>query len=199
MVGLLVLGVIVGWVALWLYVFKKARNRGERVVAVVAAIAIPFWDLPFGYLHFRTSCSTEGGLRVLGKISPQSAICTEKSFGDAPQFLMEKGFNVVEFRAPEKTIRYKRTTAGQIEASTVSTLLSQYCLGIEQDQKPEWNTYRRDLIVREMESKTIVARFTSFDWQGTWLKPKSMPSKGAQCFPLKGDELIALVRGGTSK
>ena len=198
MVSLLILAVVGGWVALWVYVFRHAPNRGVRIGAVLVAVLVPFWDLPIGYMHFQSECKSEGGLRILGSINAQRAVCTEASFGDAPQWLMKGGFDVVEFRSGEKTIRYTRGN-GEIHASSVGSLVSRYCMAIKQDGRPEWNTYRRDLIVRDVEAETVVAQFTSFNWRGSWLIPTGTPNEGTRCHEFKGDELIPLIRDGISK
>ena len=197
MVGLATLALIVAYVAVCWLIVKQFRSGLRRVLAGIVAIAIPFWDLPFGYLNFKEHCSRDGGLHVVQKIAPQRAICTEPSFRNSPQILLRKGFEVVEFRDKQKTVRYQNSTAGGLEASTVPTLVSAYCLSVGKNVPVKWNTVQRDVVARDVASGAVVARYTAFSWHGGWWKPATMPSEGERCFEASGDELLTVLRTGS--
>ena len=50
-VGLATLAIVVVYVTVWWFALKKASGWLKAVV-ILAALAIPFWDLPYGYSNF---------------------------------------------------------------------------------------------------------------------------------------------------
>jgi len=199
MVGLAVLAVIAGYIAFWWFVYTKARNRGEKIAAIVVALLIPFWDLPFGYFHFQRLCNQDGGLRVSERITPQSAICID-GLGYSPNVLIQDGFQTVEYRNGKGARRHQSRPDGVIESTDVSNLISKYCVSVTYGERFPWNIFRRDLQAIDTSSGKVAARYTTFAWTGSWWKPSGMPGGvAAECFPLKGDELFPLIRSGPIK
>lgn len=176
MVSLLILGIAVGWIALWFYVFKYAPNRGVRVGAVLVALLIPFWDLPIGYFQFQRLCQTEGGVHIYERITPQEKVYFDSVPSDEPEKLLRQGFKVIELRrADGKGVLRQQLHEGKIVSSTVSSPESLVAVSIIPNEKLAWNIYRYEHVARSISSNKILVRHTGFTWRGGWLEDSFAP------------------------
>src|SRR5713101_5452421 len=112
MIGLTVLAVIAIYIGVFAYIVVHARNRAEKIAAIVVALAIPFWDLPFGYFNFYRHCSQEGGLHVSNDLPALNAILIDPSVGYRPEDVLRFGFKAVEYANRGETIRYTADGGG---------------------------------------------------------------------------------------
>src|SRR5439155_16090899 len=129
--GLIIFGVIAGYVTLWYYVVKAARNRTQRIVAVLVAVLIPFWDLPIGYFEYQRYCSSEGGIRVYERVPPQDKIYFESTPSSFPEDMLKQGFKVVEIlRVDRKGIVRQEIQQGTIVSRTVTSPESMVAVSI---------------------------------------------------------------------
>lgn len=199
MESLLILGVAVGWVALWLYIFKHAPNRAARVGAVLAAVLIPFWDLPIGYFEYHRHCATDGGLRVYESIKPQDKVYFETLPTDFPEQLLKQGFKVVEIRRFDgKGVERHEIEQGKVVFRTVMSPESVVAVSRLTPERLDWNIYREGFVAHSLRGTKALATYTTFSWHGGWLKEETDLFRGSlNCFRNKTNPLINLLRQGT--
>ena len=167
MIGLLVLGGVAAYVALWWFVISKARNRSERISAIVIALLIPFWDLPISYLKFIKLCSEEGGIHINKDFRPTNSILIAEGTGYRPENVLKLGFTTAEFVFREQIVRYSDDGKGIVKSShtTPNSALKFQFLG--QRMLP-WRLTRTDYVVTRVDDGQVVARQTDFGWLGMW-------------------------------
>lgn len=200
MIGLLIFGVAAGYVALWYYVFKTARNRGERVAAVLVAVLIPFWDLPIGYFEFQRHCRAEGGVHVYDRIPAQVMLYFESAPLSSVNELLKQGFSVVEISLPDgKGLVRHELEQGRIISRIVESPESPIAISITRNEKLSWNIYRDQHVARSINPSKLVATYSWFSWRGGWLQKSTWPwFRGSfDCFLERNDPLIALLRHGS--
>ena len=197
-VSLLILGVVVGWVVLWVYVFKHAPNRGVRVGAVLVAVLVPFWDLPIGYFNFQLKCHEFGGLRIEAKHPPVRAILVEDEVGYKPEQLIRYGFSTVEFGERPHVLRYTAIQNSLVK-STHEDLLSTVKIHVVRNQILDWNLVRRDLLISRINDARVIARHTDFHWLGLWWQREASPTlgDGGRCFASNETAVLTRVAAGT--
>ena len=166
MIGLLVLGGAAAYVGIFWFVISKARNRGERISAVVIAFLIPFWDLPIGLINYYQHCKNESGNRIeKGFAVPDSILFYDTSY--KPREMMKLGFQVVEYATRDKVTRYTKDGEGMLESFHKSPI-SQISYRYGGWTPLSWNLDRSDyVVVRASDGKTV-ARQSDFSWRGTW-------------------------------
>ena len=198
MVSLLILAVVVGWVALWVYVFKHAPNRGVRVGAVFAAVLIPFWDLPIGYFQFHRYCSTEGGIQIYERISPQDKVYFDLLPSDEPEKLLRRGLKVIELRrADGKGVLRQHLEEGKLVSHTVPAPESPVAISITPNVRLEWNIYRHEHVARLIASNKVLIRHTGFTWHGGWLKESfALSRERLSCSSPTSDLLTPILQRG---
>jgi hypothetical protein len=199
MVGLLVLIFLVGYVAFWFYLIRRARNRLEKVAAISIALLIPFWDLPIGYGNYRMHCERDGGLHVFEKFAPSDSIFID-GLGCAPQQLAKAGFRLIECQADSrsKVIAFTATKKG-IETSENLGTSSKYKLSSISNQPAGWNVMRSDVVLARIGDNKILAKHSEFQWRGLWWQIELAPLAGAgpQCHTRGDQTLWRLALKGT--
>lgn len=198
MVSLLILAVAVGWVALWVYVFKHAPNRGVRVGAVLVAVLIPFWDLPIGYFEYQRHCGAEGGLRIHESIAPQDKVYFDSLAPDSAQELLKQGFKVVEMRRLDgKGIVRHEMQKGSLVSVTVVRPESMVAVSRMTTSRLDWNIYREGFVAHSLGPKKLLATYTTFSWHGGWLEESLDGRRSLDCFRNRTNPLITLLHRGT--
>ena len=200
MVSLLILAVVVGWVALWVYVFKHAPNRSVRIGAVLVAVLIPFWDLPIGYFNLQRHCSTEGGMRTYERIAPQDKVYFKSVPGNSVNELLKQDFKVVEILRPDgKDIAQHEIQGGQITSRTVKNPTSSIAISITRNEKLAWNIYRDQELAHSLATNKLLAEFTRFSWHGGWLQEATWPlvRGSVDCFFQRTDPLVTVLQHGS--
>jgi hypothetical protein len=68
MIGLVIVGCFLAWfaIAIWMgfSVFKSTQKRWKQVVTSLFMLWLPFWDVIPGYLAYRNTVDTMGGVRI---------------------------------------------------------------------------------------------------------------------------------------
>ena len=200
MVSLLILAVVGGWVALWVYVFRHAPNRGVRIGAVLVAVLVPFWDLPIGYFEYQRHCSSEGGVRVYEPIPPQDKIYFESTPSSLTTDMLKQGFKVVEIlRIDRQGIMRQEMQDGTVRSRTVTSPESTIVISIARNESLPWNIYRDRHVARSISNNKVIASYTAFFWNGGWLEKSEI----GPLFPPRlrcstgHDPLVALLRQGS--
>ncbi len=178
MIGLTVLAVIAIYIGVFAYIVVHARNRAEKIAAIVVALAIPFWDLPFGYFNFYHHCSQDGGLHISKDLPALNAILIDPSVGYRPEDVLRFGFKTVEYANSSETIRYTADASGlskSIHSAPISPIKIQY----SGNQMLPWNLIRSDYIVSRVDNGQVIARQTDFKWRGLWWQVSAAPLLGS--------------------
>ena len=192
MIGLLVLGAAAMYVALWWFVISKARNRGERISAVVVALLIPFWDLPIGYINFYKHCSQEGGIYIDKEFRAPDAILIGESSAYRPDTVLKLGIKTVEFKDREDIIRFT-LDANKVARSIHTTPISALKIENSGHKLLPWNLVRTEQIVTRLKDGKVVAKQTDFSWRGMWWEVSTRVHviSPAQCSGVREKSLLA--------
>jgi hypothetical protein len=195
MAGLIVIGVVVAYVAIFWFVIAKARNRGERISAIVIALLIPFWDLPIGYLNFYQHCSQEGGIYIDKEFRAPDSILIGESSAYRPDTVLKLGFKTVEFKDREDIIRF---TAGvdKVAKSIHTTPISLLKIEYSGHKLLPWNLVRTEQIVTRLKDGKVVAKQTDFSWRGMWWEVSTRVHviSPTQCYGVREKSLLASLR-----
>jgi hypothetical protein len=159
------------------------RSWPLRAVFVAIAVGILFWEVPFGYYHFRRSCGTELELQVFEQIQPQRIVCADYPGSELAPFLLKYGFEFVEQRDRNKVIRRLNGSMEKTSSAVVDALESKYCVTYEQNIPMPWRMLRTDYLIVESRDRRVVARQSSFYWSGTYWQQANRPmlGRGGQC------------------
>jgi len=167
MAGLLLLAVFIGYIVVWTFLFKFARNRLGKIGAVCLGLLIPFWDIPIGLPIFALNCSKEAGTRIeAGYRLPSQSILVDKTAGFTPREMLRFGFNVIEYESGGQIVRYTADSTGLTKsshptpASSIRVELSKQTLPL--------NMTRDDYLVKDIRRGNVVGRQTDFYWRTPW-------------------------------
>src|SRR6185436_2239817 len=86
------------WAIIAAVIARFIPNWPGRIVFLVLAVGLPFWELPYGYYNFQKLCREEGALRIFEPIAPQEAVCVDYPFETVTSEMLKKGFASVEAR-----------------------------------------------------------------------------------------------------
>ena len=198
--ALVLLAAAVAYIAFWFFIARLLPNWWARCFAVLVALAIPFGDIPIGYLRFSNACAADGGLRVLEQFPPQSSLYLGAETGYTPQDLFRRGFAVAEFLRMDGRIDvYARDTKETRFPTRTNEAKSKILLAIDRNQHIGWGITRHDRSARLHPAGRTVARFTRFRWAGGWLREFAAPALGfgGECFSDPTDPLLTLLAAGT--
>jgi hypothetical protein len=201
MMGLAVLAGIAIYLGVFWLLVRALKTKRAKGAAILIALAIPFWDLPFGYYSFRDHCETEGGLQVLNKVQPQ-----KKAFFDSlPPYpikdLLTHGFTVVEAKdsGGNGISRYQLRADGGVEIRAVAQPESNVVVSVRRGQRLPWNIVRDDRFLRAPVEGKELARYSEFTWRGGWVQVVMSPllGQGPSCTAGPTDPIVRLIlRGG---
>jgi hypothetical protein len=198
-VGLTILAVVAVYIGIvWALVRFALKNNWARAAVVVAALGIPFWDLPIGYYEFQRLCSAEGGLRILKPVAPQERVFFDSMPSQSAEDLLAKGFKVVEIaRADGKGIA-RHEFLGGIVTKNVAEPESAVRVTIRRNQLLSWNILRDDRIAQFRVNGELLARHSTFTWHGGWLKALASPTGFAlHCFVSRDDQIVEWLANGS--
>jgi hypothetical protein len=199
MVGLLFLGGVVGYVAFWFFIVKRARNRLEKFAAISLALLIPFWELPIGYANYRLHCSRDGGLRIFDRVSGSDSIFVE-GLGCSPQQLIRAGFRTIECKSQTSSdvLAFTADNRG-IERSNRTKATSQLQISSVMNQPVGWNVYRRDVRLALTNDKKLLAQHAEFYWNGLWWQVALFPNGGSvsHCHAGEDDQIWRIALKGS--
>jgi hypothetical protein len=188
---LAVVGIYVGVVG-WLVTSVVKSNWG-RVAVVMTALAIPFWDWPYGYYNFRHTCDREGGLRLYEKFEPTTHVFFD--YPIHPESVIRHGFQTVEYRSGSEVRRY---SAGERTTSIHKSPVSLIKLSVIPNQEAKANLIRRDYIATRISDSRLLAKYSDFRWEGLWWQRAIAPllGDGGRChFPNEQPLLSVMAHG----
>ena len=177
MVGLAFLAFIAAYVVLWWFVVQKARNRGEKVAAILIAVLIPFWDLPIGYYNFQAHCREDGGVHYIEKIAPQKSLYFATITAVRPDALLKSGFDAVEFAKPNGAgiLRFSSGAGGKIQSEEIQKPSSPLRVSAKFNEEFPWNLFRHEQVLEDRESGRPLARAREYVWLGGWIQRRTAP------------------------
>jgi hypothetical protein len=174
-IGLLVFGLLFAYVALFYYLTKILPSRAQKIAAIVVGVAIPFWDLPIGYLSYRLQCHEHGGLQVFADSRGTDSILFDPGVGYRPEYLAKKyGFKKIEYRSSSRVEAYTITEHG-IEKSSEANPTSAHKIAYTGNQVSGWSVSRGDWTLSRTDTGKVIARHSEFAWNGMWWQ-KAIPS-----------------------
>jgi hypothetical protein len=168
MTGLIVLGLIAAYVVLTVYVVRKGRTRGQKIIFSVVAALVPFWDWPIGYLSLHTHCRTDGGIAKFANTTDGKSVYFTYYPG-RPEQLLRAGLEAVEYPGFKGNVRrFVRDPAGRIIESELSKPSSRLRMRAALQEKLPWNIYRQEQILEETSGR-LIARARAYSWLGGWI------------------------------
>lgn len=202
MIGLAVLAGVAIYIGVWWFLISALKHRWAKAAAILIALAIPFWDLPFGYASFAGHCHEEGGLRQLGRVAANDGVLFSYNTGVKAEYLIGLGAHFVEYsRVDGSVIRFSRSASGSIEGVKVSKPSSSVRLQARFNVKLPWNVFKNEVVLSDVQTDRPLARATSFYWIGGWVQRVSMPLLVARenCSAQSLDQIVALAVTGSPK
>jgi len=204
MLSLIILVVAGIYVGLWYLLIRALPNRWAKAAVAVLAVYLPFWDVPYGYYNFQKLCADEGGLRVLGKVSPQSSVFLDSSSLRTEQErdkMLGRGFRFIEMQFHDgSSISYSKSSGGPNQSVRVSSPVSIYGIRTEMNKRLPWGIVRHDQVLYVRASNQVVAHNSQFAWR-IWLRDKVLALPGGQIHcqdQFRTDRLEGLILAGTS-
>ena len=204
MVAFAILGVVALYFGLCFFVVRALPTIWARWVAVLVAIYLPFWDVPFGYYAFGSYCIAGAGLRKYSEIEPQTTIYLEGvavATREETQQLLKEGFRVVELRpsgsGAVEVVR--RSVTGVEERTTAKAPSSLFGVRASGGQRLSWGILRDDIEAYRVRTGEVVARYSQFRWR-FWLQKLSPPLLGSagHCPEVgKPFSMRSVIRSGT--
>jgi hypothetical protein len=172
------------WTAIAAGVAYFFPNWVMRIVFVLAAVAIPFWEFPYGYYNFQRLCAEELGVKIFEPISPQKSICREVHRDSYVEQWLAPGMDFVEARDRQGNVtRLERGKGPVVLRSKTDALASEYCVGSDWINNLPWGINRHEYWIRKNSSQAVVARLTSqIHWSGmSWQKSTRAFGSGGSC------------------
>jgi hypothetical protein len=201
MIGLAVFGLIAAYVALIVFMVRKARNTVAKASAIAVALLIPFWDLPIGYWQYHELCSSEGGLHVLRSFPAQDRLFFESPSSLSANQLLKAGWQVVEGldRDQKTVIRHRIGQNGELMTEKADRPSSKVALSVLRDQRLPWYIVREDQVARAYDDGVPLVKYSSFAWRGGWLQASLAPILGVsqRCFAVRGEPVVSILRKGS--
>jgi len=202
MIGLIALAVVAVYIGFWWFVFKNVKNRWAKGTIIAIALAIPFWDLPIGYLNFQRYCLDDGGIRQLEDISPQKSLYFVSGTGYRPEYLFKSGLDAAEYRKRDGTVtRVFKTSGGTIQTVENATATSSVRLRTVFNEQLTWNLYRQEELLEDNATGRPLARARSYTWLGGWIQRQTAPmlTPAAMCYASSSSGLIEIAINGVKK
>ena len=201
MVGLAVLAGIAIYIAVFWFLVRALEQKWAKGLAILVALAIPFWDLPFGYYNYREHCANDGGLHLRQQFSPVTSILIDPSTGYTADQLLRRGFKIVEVNeASQKITRYVVEGNG-IKSENTEKITSSVRIRTHRNQVLPWNVVRHDVVVSLVNGDNVLVTHSGFHWRGVWWQVVGAPMFGTGPFCHTRDTdavLTALASGGRS-
>ena len=196
MIGLIVLIGIGLYIWLWIWIAYTAKNRSARVAAIVIGLAIPFLDVPFGYLYFQYQCSSHGGLQLLTTFPPSRAVLLEQGAWYGQEQLFAMGFHTIEYERSGSIVRY---VAGMKDSKSIHSAATSPVAIQAVRQKLALNIWRTDTLASRRDDGRALARHTSFSWTTPWWRAEGPLPGGysSYCFASAESALPRALASGS--
>jgi len=194
MIGLLVLLLLTGYVAVWWLIGRWVVRRIHRVttkvaagvsVAALASVAL-LGDEAVGRYQLESMCRNEGGYRYYTTAPrPEGLLFHAASKPVAHELLRKYGLKYVESEkwptSPNKIIvRYSISEDGEVVEAKVLRLLARYQVTFEQDYLSS-SLLRRTYAIREISSSKILGAYFHYVYFGGWASRVLPRNISAEC------------------
>jgi hypothetical protein len=169
-----------------------------RIAFFAMAIAIPFWELPYGYYNFQSLCREDTRPQVFEKIAAQDEVCADYPYVTLHKELLRSGFTSVETRGKAGEIRrYTAMSDGHAIETVQRKINSNYCLTFVNNNRLPWRLWRHDVLIKRTDDNRVVARQSRFNWAGMWWQEEAHPvlGNGGACSSDANQLILALRRG----
>jgi hypothetical protein len=160
------------------------RNWPARIFVFALLVGVPFWELPYGYYNFHTSCDAGSRVQILESIPPQAGVCVDYPFEDAVEIVLKAGFARVEARGKLGAVReYVAVPTKEHPGGRREQVTTDYCISSVLNIREPWSILRHDHVVRRVVDDHVVARQSSFMWEGMWWQKAASPvmGRGGDC------------------
>jgi hypothetical protein len=177
------------WALIAAVIARFIPNWPGRIAFFAIAVALPFWELPYGYYNFEKLCKEQAGLKTFEPIQPQRFVCVAYPFDSGAPFLLKAGFSVVEARDKTGNVnRISRAPSGEFESAKLNRVTSEYCITYAFVRGLPWRVMRNEMTVSRESDQKLVARHSEFVWFGMWWQEAATPvlGRGGQC---RGDAI----------
>src|SRR6185436_10438805 len=84
------------WALIAAVIARFIPNWPGRIAFFAIAVALPFWELPYGYYNFQRLCRNETALIVSEKVLPQDSVCIDYFDAGLYRQLVQAGFSRIE-------------------------------------------------------------------------------------------------------
>jgi hypothetical protein len=200
MIGLAVLAGVAIYISVFWFIVRALKQKWAKGLAILVALAIPFWDLPVGYLSFSNHCRGEGGLKQLAKITPNKSILFSSLTGIRPDYLFRSGVELVEYSIGGDAVRsFKRLPNGSVQETRALSASSAVRLQSHLNTQLAWNIYKNEAHLVDVRTGQTLATATSFYWLGGWIQRLSAPMLAGtgRCYFSSLDEIVSLAITGS--
>jgi hypothetical protein len=179
------------WALIAAVVARFIPNWPGRIAFFTIAVAIPFWELPYGYYNFQRLCDEETKLRVFEKIPPQDSVCIAYFDLGLYTLLNQAGFRRIEVtgRSDNANDRVFLTSREQARSS--------YCISFKSNIGLDWRMWRGDTSIHRAGDDRLIAMQSRFRWDGMWWQQQARPVMGigGVCSGDLNAPILALRRG----
>jgi hypothetical protein len=184
------------WAVIAAVIARFIPNWPGRIAFFSIAMAIPFWEFPYGYYNFETLCREQAMPQFFEKIPPQESICVENLDAGFYRGLVQAGFKKIEVRGgADDPQRY--LASGRVLLTGLDGAKSPYCFSFKSNIRLPWRIWRHDQLVSHAIDGRIVARQSRFSWAGMWWQEDARPvlGRGGDCSSGFGRMLMAIRNG----
>jgi len=189
--------VAIVWALIAAAIARFIPNWPGRSAFFAMAVAIPFWELPYGLYNFQKLCGEQAKLQVFEKIPPQDSVCIE--YFDLGLFtsLNQAGFARIEITGRSDSAK-EYAANGRVFMTPRAEAKSSYCIVFKNNNAMPWRILRADTLVVPAAGQKVVARQSEFYWAGMWWQDRVKPvlGRGGMCSREMVDS-IAVVRRGS--
>jgi hypothetical protein len=200
MIGLAILAAVCLYAGIWYLVVRALPKVWPKIVAVLIAVYVPFWDAPVGFYTFTKSCEESAGLKIFEAIQPQKSVFLDaRSLGSAG-WILSRGLKFIELQHSDTRVqRINASDPERQEFINGGSVISQF------GYKSKYSNDSRDTRINRFQSEifrlksgNVVAQYTEFSWF-LWIQGLATPilGRGWRCPEGGGEDAIVdfLVRG----
>lgn len=184
------------WALVAAVIARFIPNWPGRIVLFTIAMAIPFWELPYGYYYFQKLCRDETRLQIYERIPSQDAVCIE--YFDLAFFslLTQAGFKRIEITGRSDNAK-DYVADGRVFLTNREQAKSSYCVSFKSNILLPWRIWRDDTLILRASDGHMAARQSRLLWAGMWWQQEARPLMGigGVCSSELNAPILALRQG----
>lgn len=201
--GLAVVLLLVGYLALVLWLVMRVRGPLAKLIVLIIAILLPTADAIVGRIYLRHLCNTEGGLHVSRQVSGIDGFQDRGGADEA--WVRQHGFRFVETKPRSNGLvdRIERRDDKIVLLRAVPAR-SAYRVHLRTSVARRPGFAVDEYVVEDVASGDIVSRYTDVGFTGGWVErlvgrlSDAGPGTGARCglperFPEKRLEKLVIA------